>query len=377
MVYYITSPVNLEFVKELCEAKELGLEYVTSVRDIKIFVNTEVAKLGHVKYFVIDINCLENNEKEIYDNICSMKYMTQARIVVVAIGRTVNDNFIQALIGKDVYNFVLSKQKETAQVEMAKCLSANGRSKDEILPNNISPFAPEQTSIQNQIKQGDSIKQKKQELPMLDKTMITIGVCGVEPHVGTTHHAIAITSYLSSMGYKACYLESNIHGDIQKMLDTFEDSHKRVCNDGGINWGGVMLYHDYSFLDILSLGYQFYIHDFGTCRDITSQEFISKDVKVLVSGTKGWEFYNYNKVIENIINVSNLYTIMNYSVPSDRDILCWEGLENTTVYAEFAPCPFEDTVNYPIYRHILSSYINVPSACESKPKLRKRLLGRN
>lgn len=376
MMYYITSPSNLDFVKDLCDTKELALEYVTTVKDIKTFVNTEVSKLGHIKYFVIDVSCLDNNEKEVYDSICSMKYLTQARIIVVVMGRTVNDNFVQALINQEIYNIVLSKQKESAQVEMAKCLSTEGRNKDEVSPPNLSPFAPEQVNVQNEIIKSNTIEYKKQDLPILDKAMITIGVCGVESHIGTTHHAIAITSYLCSMGYKACYLESNIHGDIQKMLDTFEDSHKRVRSDGGIDWGGIMLYHEYSFLDILSLGYQFYVYDFGTCREITSQEFISKDVKVLISGTKGWEFYNYNKVIENIANVPNLYTIMNYSIPSDRDMLCWEGLEDTTVYAEFAPCPFEDTVNHQIYRHILSSYINIPSMGENKPKLRKRLLWR-
>ena len=106
---------------------------------------------------------------------------------------------------------------------------------------------------------------------------------------------------------------------------------------------------------------------------------MSKDIKIWVSGSKGWEFYNYNKVIENVANVSGLYIIMNFSVPSDRDDLSWEGLENTTLFAEFAPSPFEDTLNYPVYEKILSSYIKVPSTHSqgNKMKLTKRLWGRN
>ncbi|OJU08706.1 MAG: hypothetical protein BGN88_05220 [Clostridiales bacterium 43-6] len=379
MVHYITSPENLALVKELCEIKDIGLEYTTNIKDIKLFANTELSKLAHVKYFVIDISCLQNSEKEIYDIICGMEYMTHARIIVIAIGRTANDNFIQALVNKGVCNIVLSKQKETAQIEMSKCLSSDGRGKQDILPDNTSPFAPEQASEINQPVKVNTPEYKKKELPILDKAMITIGICGVEPHVGATHHAMAITSYLGSLKYKACYLESNIHGDIQKMMDTYKDSHKMVHEDGGIDWGGVMLYHDYSFLDILNLGYQFYVYDFGTCRDITSQEFMSKDIKILVSGSKGWEFYNYNKVIENMANVSGLYTIMNFSVPSDRDDLSWEGLEDTTLFAEFAPSPFENTLNYPVYEKILSSYIKVPSTHSqgNKMKLTKRLWGRN
>lgn len=378
MVYYITSPENLALVKELCETKDIGIEYTTNIKDIRLFANTEINKLGHVKYFVIDISCLQNSEKELFDTICGMKYMTdKARIVVVAIGRTGNDSFIQALVGKDICNIVLSKQKETAQVEMSKCLSDSGRNKDEIVPDNILPFAPEQQSAIATKLKSNTPEQKKKELPMLDKAMITIGVCGVEPHVGTTHHAIAITKYLSRLKYKACYLESNIHGDIQKMMDIFTDSHKMVRDDGGIDWFGVMLYHDYSFLDIINLGYQFYVYDFGTCRDITSQEFMSNDIKILVSGSKGWEFYNYNKVIENIANVSGLYTIINFSVPSDRCDLCWDGLEDKTFFAEFAPSPFEDTTNYPIYKEILSSYIKIPSTSsqDDKRRMKKRLLG--
>ena len=98
MVYYITVPQHLSLVKELCEAKKMNFEYVTNIKDIRLFVKTEIKKLEHMKFFVIDIDCLDNSSKEIYDSICGMHYMTKAKVIVVALGRSKTDDLIAALI---------------------------------------------------------------------------------------------------------------------------------------------------------------------------------------------------------------------------------------------------------------------------------------
>ena len=48
MVYYITVPQHLSLVKELCEAKKMNFEYVTNIKDIRLFVKTEIKKLDHM-----------------------------------------------------------------------------------------------------------------------------------------------------------------------------------------------------------------------------------------------------------------------------------------------------------------------------------------
>lgn len=373
MVYYITTPEHLSLIKEVCEERKMNFDCVTNIKDIKLFVNTEIKKLEHIKFFVIDLDCLENTDKEIYDSICGMKYMTTAKVIVIALGKTTGDNLISALREMNVCKIVLSKDRVIAQKEIESCLTETETKEEPVTKvfaeKPVSPIAP---SIKPR-----TVESVKRAIPAVSKSMITIGVCGIEPHVGTTHHAMAITAFLTKQRKKACYLESNIHGDIQKMLDIYAGSKSSVREDGSILWKGITIYHNYSFLDVLGEGYQFYIYDYGACRDITSQEFVANDIKILVSGGKPWEFYNYNKVINSIGVIPELYTIMNFSVPKQQSMLFLDEYKEQTYYAEYAPDILEDDTNYGIYESILSRYVesSEKEAQSNLSKMKKRFLG--
>lgn len=373
MVYYIITPEHLGLMQKICEERKMNFEFVTNIKDIKLFVNTEIKKLEHIKFFVIDLDCLDNTDKEIYDSICGMRYMTKAKILIVALGRTTGDSLVNALRERNVCKLILSKDEGQAQKEIESCLSGTETKEDTpqkvFAEKTINPIAPPV--------KPRTVESVKKVIPAASKSMITIGVCGIEPHVGTTHHAMAITAFLTRQGKKACYLESNIHGDIQKMLDIYAGSKNSVREDGSILWKGITIYHNYSFLDVLGEGYQFYIYDYGACRDITSQEFAANDIKILVSGGKPWEFYNYNKVISSIGLIPELYTIMNFSVPKQQSMLFLDEYKEQTYYAEYAPDILEDETNYHIYESILSRFLDksVKETQSNLSKMKKRFLG--
>lgn len=377
MVYYITVPQHLSLVKELCEAKKMNFEYVTNIKDIRLFVKTEIKKLEHMKFFVIDIDCLDNSSKEIYDSICGMHYMTKAKVIVVALGRSKADDLIAALIESNACSVVLSKDMELAQKEIEAHITDDSTGKTPAPSYSAPAFAQKPVSPISPSVSPRTAESIKREMPAVSKSLVTIGVCGIEPHVGTTHHALAITAYLTKRHKKACYLESNIHGDIQKMLDIYQGSSSTLRDDGSINWNGFTLYHNYSFLDVLERGYQFYVYDYGACHDITSQEFIANDIKILVSGAKAWEFYNYNKVINSLGLVPDLYTIMNFSIPKQRSMLFIDEYKEQTYFAEYAPSIFDDDVNYSIYENILSRYMEggAEKAHTNLLKMKKRIFG--
>lgn len=373
MVYYITTSEHLSIVKELCEEQRMNFEFVTNIKDIKLFVNTEIKKLEHIKFFVIDLACFDNTDKEIYDSICGMKYMTTARIIIIATDRGSGDSLICALRERNICKLILSKDKKTMQNEIGNCFSGT---ETKIEPANKVFTEKTEIHVAPQIKPR-TVETVKRNIPAVSKAMITIGVCGIEPHIGTTHHAMAITAFLTHSGEDACYLESNIHGDIQKMLDIYAGSKSAVRDDGSILWKGITIYHNYSFLDILGKGYRFYVYDYGACRDITSQEFAANDIKILVSGGKPWEFYNYNKVINSIGLLPDLYTIMNFSVPKQQSMLFLDEYKDRTYYAEYAPDILEDNSNYGIYENILSHYLKNKEN-EQKTnlsKMKKRIFG--
>lgn len=123
MVYYITTPEHLGLMQKICEERKMNFEFVTNIKDIKLFVNTEIKKLEHIKFFVIDLDCLDNTDKEVYDSICGMRYMTKAKILIVALGRTTGDSLVNALRERNVCKLILSKDEEQVQKEIESCLS--------------------------------------------------------------------------------------------------------------------------------------------------------------------------------------------------------------------------------------------------------------
>ena len=146
MVYYITTPEHLGLMQKICEDRKMNFEFVTNIKDIKLFVNTEIKKLEHIKFFVIDLDCLYNTDKEIYDSICGMRYMTKAKILIVALGRTTGDSLVNALRERNVCKLILSKDEEQVQNEIESCLS--GTETKEAAPQKvfaektINPIAP-------------------------------------------------------------------------------------------------------------------------------------------------------------------------------------------------------------------------------------------
>ena len=190
MVYYITTPEHLSLIKELCEERKINFDCVTNIKDIKLFVNTEIKKLEHIKFFVIDLDCLENTDKEIYDSICGMRYMTTAKIIVVALGRSTSDSLINALRERNVCKIVLSKDRIIAQREIESCLMETETKEESVTKvfaeTPVNPIAP---SVKPR-----TVESVKRAIPAVSKSMITIGVCGIEPHVGTTHHFLLLPS---------------------------------------------------------------------------------------------------------------------------------------------------------------------------------------
>lgn len=69
----------------------------------------------------------------------------------------------------------------------------------------------------------ESFQQNKviEEVPSIaevpEDRMITIGICGLQSHIGVTHHALAMAQTLGEQYKRVCYKECNTH-DIYNVL---------------------------------------------------------------------------------------------------------------------------------------------------------------
>jgi hypothetical protein len=113
----------------------------------------------------------------------------------------------------------------------------------------------------------------------------TIGICGVEHGIGTTHIALALSNYLrSKRGLSTAYLELNA-------------SHQIGClSDGKGNGFFRFLKIDFypetkwdQLPDILGTNYSCVIFDMGTLGTAAYPEFVRCDLKLVVCSIRPWK----------------------------------------------------------------------------------------
>ena len=156
------------------------------------------------------------------------------------------------------------------------------------------------------------------------KQTITIGVAGTERHIGATTVAINIVKYLSELtNVTACYIENNNHNSIYSLVE--DESIPTIYNEvlKKITYKGIDLYQKPDNLaDILKFEYEFYVFDFGNFEEMNKEEissFLTRDLKIIVSGNKAWEI---NKLIETFMIIGediNSYLMFNFVRNEDRE----------------------------------------------------------
>ena len=115
----------------------------------------------------------------------------------------------------------------------------------------------------------------------------TIAVAGVCPRIGTTTQAFQIIKYLNYNGYTACYIEANQNLFLDDLAYAYADveideSAGKICYQNTD-----MFYKKERITDILKMGYDFYIYDFGcyNSKGFNSVAFLEKDKSIIICGS--------------------------------------------------------------------------------------------
>ena len=89
-----------------------------------------------------------------------------------------------------------------------------------------------QSNIFSRMKESFQQNKVSEDVPSIvevpEDRMITIGICGLQSHIGVTHHALAMAQALSEQYKYVCYKECNTH-DIYDVLQN--SSLKKQCRD--------------------------------------------------------------------------------------------------------------------------------------------------
>ena len=247
------------------------------------------------------------------------------RLVVMAEGYNINSKIIQAAIGAGVRFFMLGVNAATLKKELSDALDDK---------TNIEEIF-EQLPTENQR------DRKKDEIESSFTSSRTVAVIGSMHRIGTTTQALQIVKHLILSGFTACYIQLNNSNYVQSVGEFYTDA---VIDDniGLVKYQNLeMYYRQERISDILSKNYNYYVYDFGSIQDMgfTLVQYLEKDIKIVVCGSKSNELPHMQNVLKIISSSEYIFSFTSES--DQKEILgLMEDKKPHTYFSGYVPDPF-------------------------------------
>lgn len=329
------------------------------------FMQTELRNLNSVDYLILDLKAFEHltDDDEIISKIVLIRKLYKLRVIIIAEGYKHGNVLLGKIFNLGIYNIITATDDVSFKEELEKVLSDEGMSFGNSIKYKLD---------NNLIAINQTTKVIKENFIKVKQT-VSIGIAGTEKHIGATTLAINLTKYLSELtNIRACYIENNNHQSIINIAASSEAIKSEAMNK--ISYKGIDLFtKPKNMSDILSNNYNFYIYDYGAFNEMTDEErmsFLTRDLKIIVSGNKQWELPNLIDTFEIIGMDINTYLLFNFVKESDkenfRNSLGAYWKERIT-FSEYMPDPFEVKNKY-FFENILKPYLINTDVTEQKKK---------
>lgn len=366
--YIYISKEPRAIIENYCKEQKINLvmRFINEY-NLKKFLETELRNLNGVDYLIIDLQAIINStsENEIVSAIELIRRMYNVRIIIIAEGYREGNVLLGKIFNLGIYNIITAKNDVMFQDEIEKVFSNEGMTFGNAMKYKINDSMLVINKTTKVVK--ENIRRAKQT--------VTIGIAGTERHIGATTVAINIVKYLSELtNVSACYIENNNHNSIYSLVE--DESLQTIYNEvlRKISYNGIDLYEKPKNLaEILKFEYEFYVFDFGNFEEMTEEEkssFMTRDLKIIVSGNKAWEI---NKLIETFMIIGedvNSHLIFNFVRNEDKETFR-QSLGNfwkdRSSFSEFVPEPFI-VGNKGFYETILKGYLLNSNIEEVKDK---------
>lgn len=336
---YISNKIN-PIIEEVCKENKIHLvnRYINDY-SLDSFLQTELPILNNIDYLIIDYSAINKMTKEndIVTTIEKIRRFCELRIIFILQGATKGNTLLGRMFYLGIYNFITATNDILFREELIKTLSPKGMNfansaKFQLDNNFLSINGGTKVIKENYIK----VKQK-----------VTVGICSSERHIGATTQAINMTKYLSSLpNINVCYIENNRHNSIIQIYNTSNKEEVSYYEESGkIEYQGIEMYMKQSIGEIMNDKYDFLIFDFGSMQDMNDSEvsnFLTKDIKFIVSGTKSWELPGLFECFEKIGNDKNINFIFNFTKKEDKQFFKnnMGDFKENTMFSEYIDDPF-------------------------------------
>ena len=313
---YISNKIN-PFIEEVCEKKQISLltRFINEY-NLENFLQSELKNLNNIEFLIIDYNAIKNNTKEndIVTALSRIRRMYDVRIIFIMEGATKGNILLGRLFNLGIYNIIAATNDILFKEELEKTLSEKGMSFANAVKYQLDKNIFAINNNTNVIK----------ETYIKVKQVVTVGVCSSERHIGATTQAINMTKFLSELlNVKVCYIENNNHNSIIEIYNTSNKEEVTYYeNTGKIEYEGIEMFMKSNIGEIMNDNYDFYIFDFGAMEEMSDNDinnFLTKDIKFVVSGTKAWELRNLFETFEKIGNDKSVNFIFNFTEKEKRN----------------------------------------------------------
>lgn len=336
---YISNVVN-PIIEEVCKENKIHLicRYINDY-NLESFLQSELTNLNNIDYLIIDYSAINKMTKEndIITTIEKIRRLYELRIIFILEGATKGNTLLGRLFNLGIYNFITATNDVLFKEELMKTLSPKGM--------NFANSAKFKLDNNFFVVNGNSKIVKENYIKVKQK--VTIAICSSERHMGATTQAINITKYLSQLpNVNVCYIENNNNNSIIQIYNTSNKEEVNYYEESGkIEYQGIEMYMKSSISEIINDKYDFIVFDFGSMQEMNDSEvsnFLTKDIKFIVSGTKAWELPGLFECFEKIGNDKNINFIFNFTKKEDKQFFRnnMGDFKENTIFSEYIDDPF-------------------------------------
>lgn len=359
MIFYISSQAcNQTIGSTIAECGGIIIDYVVDNHlMLKKYMKANISKFNKdVSVLIVDISALDDADEDIVDAINSYRMLyDEARIIIIAPNRAPGDKMLAELFGLGIQNIVATTDYLQMKTELILCLSTKGKSYKDAL-------------VFKDVKDTVAIVEEKQKAVI----RVQIAIAGTQKRIGSTHTAITFAAYLRSKGYIVALCERNESGDFERIREGFG---MRMVDQTYFVVDGIDFYPNCkvkeSMKPILEKSYNFIICDFGELNisSLQMRDFCRCHIRVLVAGTKSWEFGNVMGIVSQIpdevmekINICYNLAYKDYQKALKREMKMSNGDALNVYFLEYGAEPFLTAKEKnPIADEILSEYLTIPA----------------
>jgi len=336
---YISNKIN-PFIEDICSENEISLltRYINEY-NLELFLQSELKNLNNIEFLISEYNEIKNNTKEndIVTALSRIRRMYDIRIIFIMEGAIKGNILLGRLFNLGIYNIISATNDILFKEELRKTLTEKGMSFANAVKYQLDKNIFAINNNTNVIK----------ETFVKVKQVVTVGICSTERHLGATTQAINITKYLSELlNIKVCYIENNNHNSIIEIYNTANKEDAAYYEEAGkIEYEGIEMFMKSNIGEIMNNNYDFYIFDFGSMDEMNDSDinnFLTKDIKFIVSGTKAWELRYLFEAFEKIGNDKSINFIFNFTEKEKRNFFrdnMGEYKENT-FFSDYIENPF-------------------------------------